>query len=93
VTYRWLGHVGHRDDMDVGVRRKEDLGEWKQRDPIHRLFISLQAKGHLSESEWNSIKTEVDRQVEETWNKSTKSPYPNAETLMSCVYADKGGRR
>jgi TPP-dependent pyruvate/acetoin dehydrogenase alpha subunit len=93
VTYRWLGHVGHRDDMDVGVRRKEDLGEWKQRDPINRLFISLQAKGHLSESEWNSIKTEVDRQVEETWNKSTKSPYPNAETLMSCVYADKGGRR
>ena len=25
VTYRWRGHVGHREDEDVGVLRKHDL--------------------------------------------------------------------
>ena len=25
VTYRWRGHVGHREDLDVGVSRKDDL--------------------------------------------------------------------
>jgi pyruvate dehydrogenase E1 component alpha subunit len=36
VTYRWRGHVGPREDEDVGVQRKDDLARWKLRDPIRR---------------------------------------------------------
>ena len=25
MTYRWRGHVGPREDTDVGVKRKDDL--------------------------------------------------------------------
>ena len=41
VTYRWRGHVGPREDEDVGVQRKDDLVKWKQRDPVrpHVLFF------------------------------------------------------
>ena len=37
VTYRWRGHVGPDENMDVGLRREEDLHTWKKRDPIGRL--------------------------------------------------------
>ena len=48
ITYRWKGHVGHRDDIDVGVKRKEDLSLWKKRDPINRLKISLLTPNYLT---------------------------------------------
>ena len=41
MTYRWRGHVGPREDIDVGVKRKDDLNKWKKRDPIRRLKDSL----------------------------------------------------
>jgi pyruvate dehydrogenase E1 component alpha subunit len=46
VTYRWRGHVGPREDEDVGVRRGEDLPLWKKRDPIRRLADAF-ARGTL----------------------------------------------
>ena len=48
VTYRWRGHVGPREDMDVGVKRSQDLVLWKGRDPIGRLAVALQMTGALS---------------------------------------------
>ena len=39
VTYRWLGHVDWRDDIDVGIERSEvDIINWKKRDPINHLI-------------------------------------------------------
>lgn len=29
-TYRWLGHVGNRDDIDVGLRNLDELNYWKK---------------------------------------------------------------
>lgn len=40
-TYRWRGHVGTSWDMDVGVRRKDELAEWLPKDPIARLRREL----------------------------------------------------
>src|SRR4029078_13002467 len=42
-TYRWRGHVGASWDMDVGVKRKDELKDWMRKDPILRL------KDHLLE--------------------------------------------
>ncbi|MBU1083896.1 MAG: thiamine pyrophosphate-dependent dehydrogenase E1 component subunit alpha, partial [Candidatus Omnitrophica bacterium] len=33
-TYRWLGHVGPKDDLEVGLRNKEEVNAWKARCPI-----------------------------------------------------------
>ena len=35
-TFRWRGHVGASADEDVGVRRRGELVEWLDRDPIRR---------------------------------------------------------
>ena len=31
VTYRWRGHVGPDENIDVGLKRKEDLNLWKMK--------------------------------------------------------------
>jgi pyruvate dehydrogenase E1 component alpha subunit len=33
-TYRWRGHVGASWDMDVGVKRRDELNDWLSKDPI-----------------------------------------------------------
>ncbi len=42
-TFRWRGHVGASADQDVGVRRRGELAEWLDRDPIRRVEDRLGA--------------------------------------------------
>jgi TPP-dependent pyruvate/acetoin dehydrogenase alpha subunit len=86
VTYRWRGHVGHREDNDVGVQRKEGLDQWKLRDPISRLVTALVAAGILRETEVASIWTDSRQVVEAAWQQAVDDPYPPAEALLDRVY-------
>jgi len=82
VTYRWRGHVGHREDEDVGVKRKDDLAAWKQRDPIARLARSLEKAGTISAAEVAAIPRRVREQVDAAWARAVKDPYPPVEALL-----------
>ncbi len=87
VTYRWRGHVGHREDNDVGVMRKEGLTEWKKRDPIARLAAAMTDAGFLSEGQWQADWAEFRAAVEHAWRQATADPYPPASALLDRVYA------
>ena len=64
VTYRWLGHVGPNDDIDVGVMRsKEQLESWKKKDPILRLKKSLVLKKILNNEDQNKIETKIENMI------------------------------
>ena len=63
VTYRWKGHVGPREDLDVGVKRQESLLQWKARDPIKRLAEGMQTLGLLGENELEQIQQQVECQI------------------------------
>lgn len=89
VTYRWRGHVGHREDNDVGVQRKEGLAEWKKRDPISRLVAAMSAAGLLTEFQLQSIWNEFRAAVETAWTRATADPYPPASALLDRVYSQK----
>ena len=87
VTYRWRGHVGHREDNDVGVQRKEGHAEWKKRDPISRLAIAMIAAGHLTEAQLQGFWTEFRTIVEAAWAQASADPYPPASALLDRVYS------
>jgi pyruvate dehydrogenase E1 component alpha subunit len=40
-TFRWRGHVGPSYDLDVGVRRRDDLQDWLNNDPIRSMEARL----------------------------------------------------
>lgn len=86
VTYRWRGHVGHREDIDVGVKRKDDLNLWKKRDPISRLAKGMEKKKWLETGEFLGWKTEAEATVQKAWNQAVLDPYPKPEALLDRVY-------
>lgn len=92
VTYRWRGHVGPREDVDVGVRRKDDLSRWKLRDPIRRLAAGLSAAGALDQRRLASYEAAARAQVEDAWAAAVRDPYPAAEALLDCVYSHVADR-
>lgn len=90
VTYRWRGHVGHREDIDVGVERKEGLGEWKRRDPIARLCAAMVAARTVEESGIQKLWDETRTAVEAAWLQALSDPYPPASALLGRVYWQPG---
>lgn len=93
VTYRWRGHVGHREDEDVGVKRKDDLAAWKLRDPISRLAVALESIGALDRQQLKGYWTDAHSVVEEAWAAATHDGYPPAKALLSRVYSGTMARK
>jgi TPP-dependent pyruvate/acetoin dehydrogenase alpha subunit len=89
VTYRWRGHVGPREDEDVGVRRKDDLAIWKRRDPIRRLADLLVNERVIASSAVQEWTADIQAEIEIAWEQAMNDPYPPIEALMSTVWADR----
>lgn len=86
VTYRWKGHVGHDDNVDVGLQRQEDLEPWKKKDPIDRLKNSLITKNAISESDFESFNTIILDKLNNEFDQAVSDPYPKQEQLLETVY-------
>ena len=86
-TYRWRGHVGHREDIDVGVKRGDELKSWKLRDPIQRLLNSMIAKEIYTQDEFDQLSNSIQIKINNDWLKAESSEYPEKDFLLSTVYA------
>lgn len=86
VTYRWRGHVGPREDVDVGLKRSEDLKLWKGRDPIGRLATAMKNAGMLTAESFQALQQEVQNTIEEAWQQADQAPYPAPSALLDLVF-------
>ena len=86
MTYRWRGHVGPYDDLDKGLRSKEELDCWMRRDPIRILESYLSKHDIMSERERDEIHRSVLEEVEESVRFARESPYPDENDLLSNVF-------
>lgn len=84
-TYRWRGHVGASWDMDVGVKRRDELKDWLPKDPIARLR-DLMLNAQERPAELKRIETAVEREVADALSFARTSPYPHAHELHEHVY-------
>ncbi len=83
-TYRWRGHF----EGDPTVYRDEkEVAEWKARCPIERFGKHLIEMDIATEKELNTIKAEVDAEVEEAVRFAQESPLPAPEEALEDVYA------
>jgi pyruvate dehydrogenase E1 component alpha subunit len=88
ITYRWRGHVGSREDLDVGVRRSiEDLTAWKGRDPVRRLEDAMLATNASSRVELSDLARAVRAEVEAAAARALDSTWPAPDNLLGLVYA------
>ena len=88
VTFRWRGHVGAKEDIDVGVRRKpEILAAWKKRDPLLRLRQGMVDAVQLTDAEYESLDAAVRKDVADAVARARKAEYPKESALLDLVYA------
>jgi pyruvate dehydrogenase E1 component alpha subunit len=93
VTYRWLGHVDWREDIDVGVNRSiDELKNWRARDPVARLAAALERIGEWSAARHATLIEELDAEIKPAWDRAMADPWPKPEALLDRVYA-RGGQR
>ncbi len=82
-TYRYRGHSAA--DPEV-YRKKEEVQEWQQKDPIETFAARLIEEGVISEEDLEEIRGEADRIVIEAVEFADASPEPPLESLYDHLY-------
>ena len=85
-TYRWRGHTERPGQEDP--RPKEEVEEWRQRDPINRFATSLMDQGLLTEEAWQKMDAEILKAIEDAVKFSEESPFPEPEAAVEDIFAE-----
>jgi len=91
-TYRWRGHVGPSMDMDVGVKRKDELKDWLPKDPLARLRLQLLERG-MQNSELEEMQRNVHLEVQAAIRWARECPFPPASELERHLFVQSGDTR
>jgi len=86
MTYRWRGHVGPNDDLDKGLRSKEELDYWMSKCPIRAFEEFILARGIISDSERIKIIKSIDKEIEDSVTFAKNSPYPDEHDYIKYVF-------
>jgi len=89
ITYRYRGH--YMGDPE-NYRTKEEVAEWRKKDPIDRCRQVLITKFGVSESECQVIEEEIARTVEQDEAWALAQPKPSLEFAVSNVLVPVAGR-
>ncbi|MBI3989498.1 MAG: thiamine pyrophosphate-dependent dehydrogenase E1 component subunit alpha [candidate division NC10 bacterium] len=86
-TYRFMGHfVG---DPGVGIyRTREEVEEWRKRDPIPNFRKVLIEAGVATEAELNQIDQDVAKEMEEAIRFAEASPEPELEEALQDIFVE-----
>lgn len=82
-TYRYKGHSMSDPQK---YRSKEEVEEYKQRDPIEQVRKAILDKKIASEKELEAIETKVNAQVEESVKFAEESKFPDPSEAMKDIY-------
>ena len=83
VTYRFRGH-SMADPEDY--RTKEEVAQWRERDPIPAFADLLERAGVLTKEQREQMDRDAVRQVDEAVEFAESSPFPDPDTLYEDVY-------
>ena len=85
-TYRWRGHTERPGQEDP--RPKEEINEWRQRDPINRFVTSLMDHDILTEEAWQKMDADILAAIEDAVRFSEESPFPKPEAALEDIFAE-----
>ena len=81
-TYRWREHCGYQFDNNIGYRTEKEFEEWKSKDPIK--LIENYSKKFI---DIKKIKTLINLEIDEAFEKAKEAPFPSPEEAFSPIYA------
>ena len=83
-TYRYMGHS--RFEKAV-YRTKDELEEWKKRDPVKLFKEYLLKEMKIEEKELGRIDSEIDKEIDDSIEFSENSPDPDPDDYKKYIYA------
>jgi pyruvate dehydrogenase E1 component alpha subunit len=84
ITYRYRGHSMADPER---YRTKEQVAEWRKRDPIELFKTRLQEAALLDQPRYEELDREAVQTVDEAVRFADASPFPAPESLYDNVYA------
>jgi len=84
-TYRTVGH--HMGDPGTSYRPKEEIEEWKKKDPIKRLRQQMVQNKTATDAELDEIENNVLRELDEAVKFAQEIPEPTPEEALEDIYA------
>jgi pyruvate dehydrogenase E1 component alpha subunit len=82
-TYRYRGHSMSDPQK---YRSKDEVEEYKRRDPIEATKAKILALGYATETDLEAIDAQVKAQVDESVRFAEESPYPDPSEAFKDVY-------
>ena len=82
-TYR---HRGHFEGDPCVYRNKEELQEWKEKDPIPQFEKKLLDMEVLTQKKVEEIKSSLEKELAEATSFAKESPFPDASEVTEDVY-------
>ena len=84
-TYRYTGHS--KSDANR-YRTKEEIAEWKERDPIPRMRARLLEGGQFTDAQLLELESQGRQSIEEAVAYAESCPEPSIDELTTDVYAE-----
>ena len=84
-TYRYKGHSM---SDPAKYRSKEEMEEYKLKDPVETTLVKLKENFGISDEEIEAISDRVKHEVEDAVKFAEESPYPNNDEILKDVYAE-----
>ena len=86
-TYRYKGH----SMSDPGkYRTKEEVEDYKQRDPLERVRHTVLTSQFATEAELDALEEKINNIVEESVRFAEESPFPDPQEAMTEIYVEDG---
>lgn len=84
-TYRWFGHSA----SDAGAyRSREEVNEWKERDPIEAFRKVLLEDGTANIDELDAIREAAEEEIKEAVEFAKNAPFPDESVAFEDNYAE-----
>ena len=84
LTYRWKGHS--KSDKNL-YRTKEEIADWRSRDPILRFEAQVKEAGVLSDEEVQAVRTQAMEQMRNAVREANAAPDADPSDLLDAVFA------
>ncbi len=84
LTYRWKGHS--KSDKNL-YRTKEEIADWRDRDPIPAFEERAELAGLLNANEVKSIRSEALEDMKNAVRQANRAPDADPSDLLGAVYA------
>ncbi|HEL1086241.1 TPA: thiamine pyrophosphate-dependent dehydrogenase E1 component subunit alpha [Streptococcus equi subsp. zooepidemicus] len=84
-SYRWFGH----STADAGkYRTKEEVDEWKEKDPMLKYRAYLTGEGIVTDEELDALQAQVKQEIDAAYEFAQNSPDPDISVAFEDVWVD-----